>query len=152
MPNNYAEQADFESYVVGWTTTTDVASLNKVIQLAERDIDFYCGPWSIESNGRKFGSPNASSGATNPKALTDNQKRQLKNATCAQAYFRILNGEEWMMQTQPQSVSGPDFSSQGARAKFSPQAKLELADSGLVRRSARIYRWSGRSSPASNVQ
>jgi hypothetical protein len=68
------------------------------------------------------------------------QIRALKNATCAQTFYRIQNGEDWALGggDQYQSVAGPDFTTTGKRPIVSPRVKTELLGSGLVVRSARV--------------
>lgn len=129
----YVTQSDYSAYAAP-TTVTDSAELDRILERAERDVDAFVGPWTVETNGRKFGSL-----ATNPKALTAQQQAALKNAVCAQAFYRIQNGEEWALGGGDlyESANGPDFSTTSRRPRFSPQARQELRGSGLVIRGAR---------------
>lgn len=129
----YASSQNFSDHVEGWTTT-DAAALDRLLERAERDIDAYVGPVSVEANGRKFGSP----ATTNEKGLSDAQRTALMLATVAQAYARYRRGEDSMYDAEYDSVSGPDFNVSGRRSRLSPQAKQELAGTGLVVRSARV--------------
>lgn len=129
----YATKEEFaaDPRLSGWTTT-DTAALDKALEAAERDIDAYCGPWTVEVNSRKFGAP----AAANEKGLSTAQKQVLRDATIMQAYYRIVQGPDFFVRDQHQSVNGPDFSTSGKLSKLSPAAKQDLAGSGLVIRSA----------------
>jgi hypothetical protein len=108
---------------------TDPAELARTLERASRDVDAYCGPTWREDDGSAFGDL-----AANPKGLAAWQLVALKNATAAQALYRIQNGEDWALGGGDlyQSTTGPDFSTTGQRPRFSPQARQELAGSGLV--------------------
>lgn len=131
---SYIDEAFFTSWAAPFTVT-DSAELARVMERASRDVDAYCGPIVREDDGSAFGSLTA-----NPKSLLAWQITALKNATAAQTLYRIQNGEDWALGggDQYQSVSGPDFNTTGRRARFSPQARQELAVAGLVIRGARV--------------
>lgn len=131
----YATVDDFEAdpRLSGWTTT-DEPALTKALEAAERDIDSYLGPWPVQSNGRKMGAP----AGANEAGLSATQKMALRDATIAQAYYRIQRGPEFFFADQHESVSGPDFSTSGKLSNVSPAAKRDLAGSGLVIRTAQL--------------
>lgn len=115
-------------------TVTNAAELDRVLERAEQDVDDFVGPWSRDSaTGRKFGD----AGSTNPQGLSDSQVKDLKDAVCAQALWRINAGPDAFVDSPYDSVSGPDFSTQGRRRRTSPQARSLLQGAGLVIRSAR---------------
>lgn len=123
----YALQTDFEEYVEGWTTT-DAPALERLLQRAELDIDRAAGNWVYETNGLKFGHPLT----TNEKHLLAYQVAALKRATCAQAEYRHIMGEDWMRRAQHKSERGPDFGADGKLPRIGPKAAQELSDAGLV--------------------
>lgn len=124
----YATPEDFERYVEGWKTE-DKAALERTLHRASKDVDRQVGfGWSTESNGLKFGEPE-----DNPKKLPDRQLEALRDATCAQAEYRIEKGEDWFVHGQYKSTSGPDFGTQGKLPRFGPKAREELQNSGLKR-------------------
>lgn len=129
----YATRTDFEREIEGWTTD-DPDALDRLLMRAEADIDAFVGPVSVESNGRKFGAPNGA----NEKGLFEAQRVALMRATVAQAYWRYRAGEEFFYDSSFESVNGPDFATTGKRSRISPQARAELAGTGLVIRSARV--------------
>jgi hypothetical protein len=133
MASTYIDQAFFEDWAAPFTTT-DPAELARTLERASRDVDTFCGPVWREDDGSAFGDLTA-----NPKGLAAWQLVALKNATAAQALYRIQNGEDWALGGGDLSatVTGPDFTT-AARPRFSPQARQELQGSGLVVRSARL--------------
>jgi hypothetical protein len=130
---SYVSTAEFVAYAAPFTVT-DPDELARTLERASRDVDAYCGPTWREDDGSAFGDL-----VVNPKGLAAWQLVALKNATAAQALYRIQNGEDWALGGGDLSptVTGPDFTTQ-ARPRFSPQARQELAGSGLVVRSARL--------------
>jgi hypothetical protein len=52
----YASTTDWALFI---GPVTDSAAVTKLIERAEDDIDAYVGPYTLESNGRKFGAPKA---------------------------------------------------------------------------------------------
>jgi hypothetical protein len=133
---SYIDQAFFEGWAAPWTTTNP-AELDRILERATRDIEAFCGPWERRDDGTLFGDL-----ATNPAALRPAQIIALQNAVAAQAMYRIQNGEDWALGGGDlyQSTSGPDFTAAGRRPRVNPQAKQELAGSGLVIRGARLAR------------
>jgi hypothetical protein len=65
------------------------------------------------------------------------QVAQLRRACCAQAEYRDQMGEDFFTKAQWQSVSGPEFSTQGKLPIIGPKVHRELAGSGLVQYSVR---------------
>jgi hypothetical protein len=143
----YASTTDWALFI---GPVTDAAAVAKLIERAEDDIDAYVGPYTLESNGRKFGAPKS----TNEKYLTAVQKTALAKATCLQGDYRARlfpGGEDGIDGANGagvfSSVSGPDFSytyagngSGGSArpARVSPRAKPLLASAGLLVRSASL--------------
>lgn len=109
-------------------TVNDANEVDRVLERAERDVDDYVGPWPVDSaTGRKLGSS---------AGLSAYQTAMLKDAVCVQALWRINAGPDAFIDSPYDSVSGPDFSTQGKRKRTSPQARAMLRDAGLVIRSA----------------
>jgi hypothetical protein len=127
----YAQRADVEDFIDGWVTD-DPSALDALIERAERDVDTYCGPWSVEANGLKFGDP----ATGNEKGLTDGQVLALTRATCAQVEYRFVQGEEFMARAQYTQVKGPDFETHGQLPYIGPKVRRELDDAGLVRQTS----------------
>jgi len=116
----YAVVADFEGLIAGWVTT-DAAALEALLKRAERDIDSYLGiPVTIAGGPR-----------IEPLLLSAGQREALKRATCWQAHYRFLQGEEFFVRDQHESVTGPDFGTRGTLSRISPAAEAELAGTGL---------------------
>jgi len=131
MPS-YANQADFEAFVEGWTTT-DVAALDRLLARAERDVDSAVGIWPAEANGLKFGAPKT----TNQKALSAYQVNQLSRAVCAQAEYRVHMGEDFFVEHQV-PTQGPDYSTTRALSYIGPKVMPELEATGLIRNTGRV--------------
>jgi hypothetical protein len=125
----YATTADFESYVEGWVTD-DSAALERVLQRAEEDIDDVVAG-SYLTTGRKLDPTATGFGAARVKYL--------KRATCAQAEYRIIQGEGFFSQAQFDSVSGPDFSTSGKRRYLGPKARRELQRGQLMATTGRAH-------------
>jgi hypothetical protein len=130
----YISEQEFTDWAAPFTVT-DSTQLGRTRERASRDVDFYLGPWARESDGSLFGDL-----TVNPKGLTAEQIAQLKNAVCAQALYRIQNGEDWALGGGDlyASASGPDFNVTSKRPRVSPQARQELQGSGLVIRGATL--------------
>lgn len=122
MPT-YATRAAFEAYVEGWTTD-DPAALDRLLERAERDVDYAAGGWPIDpATGLKF----------DPATLPTWQADALSRATCAQAEYRHSMSEEFMVKAQHSRVSGPDFTVDGELPYVGPKVLRELASGGLLR-------------------
>lgn len=131
MALQYVTRAYFTDdciYTAGFQVSS-TAELDRVLERAERDVDDFVGPWSMDSTtGRKL---------TNA-GLDANRLGLVKDAVCVQALWRIQVGEDEFINSQYDSVSGPDFSTQGKRSRTSPQAKRLLTQARVVRRGARV--------------
>ena len=127
----YATQADFEAYSEGWTTT-DPPALERILQRAERDVDRVVG-----YQGER---PAAQALKFVPGTLTTRERDALRDATCAQAEYRVKMGESFFRQGQHRSVSGPQFSTQGQLPRIGPKVWEELARFGRTQRWATVRR------------
>lgn len=77
-------------------------------------------------------------GRYNPsKLLRFNQLQGLKNAVCAQANYMFDMGSRFFVEAQYSSVAGPDFTTKGVLPKIAPQARREMALTGLIQAAAR---------------
>jgi hypothetical protein len=123
MPT-YAQASDLEAYVEGWVTDNP-AAVDRLLERAERDIDYAAGAWPIADpvNGLKFV----------PGSLAAWQTKALVRATCAQAEYRFEMGEEFMVKAQHARVQGPDFAAWGRLPYIGPKALRELVSGGLLR-------------------
>lgn len=99
----YATQTDMEAYVEGWVTD-DATALERILLRAERDVDRVLGPLrSREDTGLKLDP------ATD---LTEEQRRALARAVCAQVFHRITTRGEGSAGELPRAakrIKGPDF-------------------------------------------
>ena len=118
----YATLADLTAYIDS-LVIDDPARTDALIMRAERDVDSYLGGPIPDGGGLKH----------DPATLPAGQREALKRATCAQTYYRILQGEDFFTRDQPTYMQGPDFTMRGQLARFSPLAEEELAGSGLSR-------------------
>lgn len=69
--------------------------------------------------------------------LQPSQVTALRRATCAQAEYRDQMGEDFFIKAQWQSVSGPEFTTQGKLPFLGPKVFRELNGSGLIEYGAR---------------
>lgn len=137
----YATVADFEGYVPGWVTD-DATSLNRYLELAERDIEALFPHLPIlrigAFSGHRF----------DPARLYDFEVKALTNAVCAQASYLITAGDDVRIGVAAARVRGPDFevwsdtNAAGARIRYSPELPAELAP--LERLRLRVARLRGR--------
>lgn len=123
----YADAADFEAYVPGWTTNVQV-DLEAILEQAERDIDSIIPGYIPQANGLKFGDPHGA----NELALRSYQVDALTRAVCAQAEYRIAMGPDFFVMPQYDSVTGPDFATVGRAPMIAPKVWRELRGFGLV--------------------
>lgn len=129
--STYATISDLKSYVSGnGLTLPSDPRLQEVLDRAERDVDWVAGSWPIldTTTGRKF----------DPTALVAFQATQLKYATCAQAEYRLLQGETFMAKSQHQIVrladdSGVEEFRSGTLPYIGPKVIRELELGGLMR-------------------
>jgi hypothetical protein len=122
----YASQSDFEDYVEGWVTD-DPGALADLLGRAALDVDRIFPALTVKANGLKYGDL-----TENPEGLTDQQIDALKRANCAQAEYRFHKGEEWFVEEQFASVSGPDFSTRGRQPRIGPKVREELEGLGFA--------------------
>lgn len=123
MPT-YATKAELDAYIEGGSGL-DQATADRLLERAERDVDYAAGAWSIASTttGLKF----------DPTTLPEWQKKALSRATCAQAEYRKTMGEDFMVKAQHATVRGPDFAVTGELPYIGPKALRELASGALLR-------------------
>lgn len=114
----YATIADFEGYVEGWVTDNP-AALQRTLDRAERDVNSYLKWTRFPYTAPQF------------VLLAAEYQAGLRNAVCAQAEYRLLMGEEFFVETST-PVSGPDYSSTRAPARFGPKARQELLDAEII--------------------
>lgn len=133
MATTYATVADFEAYVEGWVTD-NAAALERVLLRAERDVDLILGAWDRDPlTGLKW------SPATE---LTAVEAAALRDATCAQAEYRIEQGENFFVRSRPETVSGPDFTIKvpGGEPYIGPKVWVELARAPRLRQAVGLGR------------
>lgn len=126
----YADQADFEAYVEGWTTD-DSGALDRLLQRAERDVDFHLVPQERQA---------ATLLKYDPTKLSLFDRQQLTFAVCAQAEYRNTMGEDFFTEPQYNAVSSPDFSRTGKAPKLGPKAYWELSQAKGIFRPGRRSR------------
>lgn len=124
----YATAADLRSYArdSGVTVPADDADAERVLDRAEIDVDLIAGPWPYLSTGRKF----------DPPTLPVTAFQALRRGTCAQALFRLAQGEELLIGTADgiAAIGGIAFSS-SPLPRIGPRVWEELAGHGLMVRS-----------------
>lgn len=111
-----------------WTGDTSLAGaeVERALARAEDDIDRAVGAWPIDpATGRKFDPESGD--------LEAWRYERLRDATCAQAEYRLHMGEAFFTEGQADSVSGPGVSSSGRLPRLSPQAREQLESGGLLR-------------------
>lgn len=128
----YANIANFEAYVEGWTTT-DPAALERILERAERDVDRVLGPLRRrDDTGLKL----------DPLELTEPHRDALARAVSAQAYHRIKRLGEGTGGATPakKRVKGPDFETEYAdgppvvgNGRLAPEVADELEPLDFLR-------------------
>lgn len=108
----------------------DEDTLEGLIIRAERDVDDAAGSWPVDPDtGRKFDPADP--------LLTVAQVDALREATCAQTEYRLLQGETWMAKSQHQAVRIETDQSAEFRAGQLPyigrKTLQALSAAGLVR-------------------
>lgn len=121
----YATITDLRDYAD--LTGGDDADLERTLIRAERDLDNHV----LGYQGTR---PDAQARKLVPGSLTVRRRDALKNATCAQAEYRITMGEPFFVKAQHESVSGPQFTTSGTLPRIGPKVAEELAGSGLINR------------------
>ena len=122
----YAVAADLAAYIPG-LVVDDPTAVEKFLVLAERDVDLQLGYPALDS-----GLPYLT-----PADIPDFVATALKRATCAQAYYLMVNGGVDFVHAPRTRVEGPDFSGDPL-PRFSPQAAEELRHAGVLRNTARM--------------
>lgn len=107
------------------------AEANHQLIRAQRDIDTGSGLWKIyDDTGLKFFTLGVGVDALVLDAL---QLRSVREATCAQAEYRMTTGNDFMVKDQYAQESGPDYSSSGKLRKLAGEAYTLLHRAGLLR-------------------
>lgn len=132
-PATYASPEELVAYLPSGTVLDDDEA-NKLLAEASRDIDSAVGGWEWGDDGSKFGAINT----TNPTGLSNREIINLNRATLHQARYRLQMGEDFFIEDQRESVSGPDGSETGKLKKIGPMARRELQQSGLMRLGGRM--------------
>jgi hypothetical protein len=123
----YATAEDFEAYVPGWVTDNE-AALKAILVRAERDVDLILGLWDLDPvTGLKW---------TPATELASYEAAALRDATCAQAEYRIALGADFFVTPRPRRVSGPDFTEEWDQAQphIGPKVWIELARAPRLRK------------------
>lgn len=124
----YATVADLTAYSLA-DLPDGVPYLEKILAIAERDVDRAAGYWGVsEGTGLKF----------DPILMDASKKGALMRATCAQAEYRLQMGEEFFIEAQPVSTSGDDTNFGGRLPRFGPKAYEELVEARLVRKTGKV--------------
>ena len=121
---SYATVADLELYL---GRDLDDGEATRVLLAAERDIDSILGPWDVDAiTGLKW-SPMTELELFEAAALRD--------ATCAQAEYRIAMGPDFFVRAGPKRVEGPDFTEEWDQAQpdIGPRVWIELARAPRLR-------------------
>lgn len=125
----YAVAADVEAYIEGGTGL-DAATVERYIVRAERDVDRAVNVViGRRTSGLKF-DPVTDLDAT--------QREALERATCAQVEYRLRMGDDFFVQHQRESMSGPETSVSGRVPRIGPQVRDELISGGLYATTARM--------------
>lgn len=120
----YATTTDFLDYSEG-ATAGDPAGLERWLMRAERDIAGEITAYDADPATGLIA-------AAALDAMPAVQRLALRDATCAQAEYRIGRGDEDREHWRPTSVRGPDFSyTDGQAPLVSPKAVKHLRDGGL---------------------
>jgi hypothetical protein len=108
----------------------DEEVLEPFLLKAERDIDSACGRRGSYITDRRF----------DPTVFTEQRAEILAMATCAQAQYRMMRGDEFFASTRPVRQSSREGSQDGQEAYIGPTCSQFLAQGGfysLVRGSGR---------------
>lgn len=128
----YATAQEARAYTGQGEEALSDPDAERLIEQAERDVDYACGGFFNPDTGLMF---DLVAVAPSTTALTVGQKRALSRATCAQVEYRLAMGEEFFVRPQYELVSGPDFEHRGQLDYIGPKVYRELAGSGLRRQS-----------------
>lgn len=124
MPT-YATAAQLRTYTNLTEGVLADAEANALLTRAEQDIDSIAVVDRAydPATGRRF----------NPATLSTNEARILRRATCAQAEYRRVMGNDFFVAGQYASVSGPNYSTTGTLGAVGAQVWRELAGTGFIR-------------------
>lgn len=127
--STYATVEDFKEYTdIPAEMLPDDDTIQKVLNRAELDVDRYIAGTVDETSGLRV----------DPESLPVWQLQYLVNATCAQAEYRLIVGEDFFIQgSNDEVIQGPDFTISGTRRRFGIKAAQELRASGLLLMSTR---------------
>lgn len=121
--STYCTVADFSDTIPTFVIE-DSDSLQRVIDIAERDIDMAMGPGHRDdTTGLKI----------NPTTLVDYRKRALARAVAYQTEYRLVKQDAFFINFRPEERSGPEGSSKGREPFIAPKAQMELAYGNLYR-------------------
>ena len=118
----YASVADLAAYTEGLALPIaedpEFARLSRIIERAERQIDGLLMWRGLpdEINHRRV----------RVEELDGWDRESLRMATCAQAEYRLLMGEDFFKGGQYSRVVGPDFETQGVMPTIGPRVWEEL--------------------------
>lgn len=135
MPALYTAKADVTNaaqdagYVLPSDSGGAPTALDRLIERAQLDIDSLLGPWTIIESGTYAGLK------LDVTTLDYAQRAALARATVQQVLYRLEMGEQFFVRPQFDSVSGPEFSTEGAAPRVGPAARQELSGLGLIRKS-----------------
>lgn len=122
----YASTTDFLDYSEN-AQLQDPAALERWLMRAERDIqpEVAAATFAVDPATGLFSEATLA-------LMTGAQRLALRDATCAQAEYRIGRGDEDREHWRPTSVRGPDFSYTDGQAPIvSPKAVAHLRAAGL---------------------
>jgi hypothetical protein len=130
----YATRTDLAAYVEG-LIIDDPAATDRLLERCSGDIDRLLGPWPVQTTGPYTGRK------LNPDALAVEWKWALRDATCAQAEYRGIVGEQ-ALSVPPARVSGPDFTVDRTPQDGDPPAGIGPKVMGeLTRVPGLVRRW-----------
>ena len=121
----YATAAQLRTYMNLNSTALPDAEAQALIEAAERDIDSLA-PVDRDmdpATGLRFA----------PASLSAREALVLQRATCAQAQYRRMMGEEFFIRGQYLEVAGPEFSTKGKLGVIGPATWRELRGNGFIR-------------------
>ena len=112
MALTYAVLSDFRAWMGDPTIAESLVT--RPLKMAHKDIDTACGPGPVFADtGLRFATDEV---LTTP-VLTVARARILQEATCAQAEYRMVMGEDFMIKDQYANEQGPDYGSSGQLRK-----------------------------------
>lgn len=124
MALGYTTTAAVQAYCTDLVVLPAGAELDRLIERCERDVDRQVAPVTRDTATGLRVKP-----ATD---LAGWQAQALSRAVGAQVAYRVTMGDEFFLEDQFASVSGPEFSTRGQRARLAPEAREELLAAGLL--------------------